>query len=97
MALVRCHGAAHSNAHLDNCGLCASGNGWIEERDDIVAVAEAVKLCGAPGCKIAMNGPGSGCHTCGKVYFKCSDHGGFAAARRSLRSHMGLSHPKKER
>ena len=28
--LVPCDGAAHSNAHIDNCGLCAPRWGWVE-------------------------------------------------------------------
>jgi hypothetical protein len=35
-----------------------------------------------------------GCLICGKFYQFCADHGGEAAARRSLKSHMGLYHPK---
>lgn len=28
--LVACDGVAHSNAHIDNCGLCAPRWGWVE-------------------------------------------------------------------
>lgn len=29
---------------------------------------------------------------CGKRYARCAEHGGIEAAKRSLRSHKGLSH-----
>lgn len=29
--LVRCPGEAHSNAHIDHCGICAPRWGWVDE------------------------------------------------------------------
>jgi hypothetical protein len=31
-ALTRCHGEAHTNPHIDNCGVCAPRWGWIGSR-----------------------------------------------------------------
>ena len=58
-------------------------------------------VCGQRGCKTIINTHGGWsnaccCFDCGKVYAKCEEHGGIAAARRSLKSHRGLAHPAKE-
>lgn len=54
-----------------------------------------METCTKKGCKLPQaSGREVGCWLCGKAYAFCEKHGGEAAARRSLKSHMGLYHPK---
>lgn len=38
--LVPCTGAAHSNPHIDNCGICAPRWGWVEVPAGVKTLAE---------------------------------------------------------
>ncbi len=33
--LQACHGEAHSNPHIDNCGLCSPRWGWLGAKEPI--------------------------------------------------------------
>jgi hypothetical protein len=52
--------------------------------------------CGHKRCRVDGTATAE-CPHCRKRYFKCEVHGGAEGAKRSLRSHVGLHHPKGER
>ncbi len=47
VALVKCHGEAHSNVFIDNCSVCAPRWGWIEDTSDAEGRAIADRIIGS--------------------------------------------------
>jgi hypothetical protein len=95
--LVPCDGAAHSNAHVDNCGRCAPRWGWVEvpvgTPDGMVLSKNQVKFVVAArraGHQVVFNYSGRGMfgERCPAVYL---DGGESFSPRASTRTDsMGL-------
>jgi hypothetical protein len=70
-----------------------------QQQQPMTTAKESPYKCCRKGCRrFALEGTGSAkCEGCGKVYDCCPDHGGVEGAKRSLKSHVGLYHPKADR
>ena len=76
--MVPCTGAAHSNPHIDNCGMCAPHWGEVEIPVRFATLAEyrearaeerARERAAAPGCahRSVLTRHGAYCQFCGET------------------------------